>query len=187
VLATPAAICGCSVLVTGGRAAGVSLAGVGLALVAGFCYAIYAVTAARLISGGTGEQAVMGALFGGGAVLLAPVLAASSSGWLLSARGLAVTVYLGVVTTVVAYLLYGRGLRTVPAPVAVTLGLAEPLVAALLGLIVLGERLTLAAVAGLVLVGLALAVLAAPTRRRPRPPAGPPARPPAPSPGRACR
>jgi DME family drug/metabolite transporter len=187
VLATPAAICGCSVLGTGGRAAGVSLAGVGLALVAGFCYAIYAVTAARLISGGTGEQAVMGALFGGGAVLLAPVLAASSSGWLLSARGLAVTVYLGVVTTVVAYLLYGRGLRTVPAPVAVTLGLAEPLVAALLGLIVLGERLTLAAVAGLVLVGLALAVLAAPTRRRPRPPAGPPARPPAPSPGRACR
>jgi DME family drug/metabolite transporter len=60
-------------------------------------------------------------------------------------------------------------------------------VAALLGLIVLGERLTLAAVAGLVLVGLALAVLAAPTRQRPRPPAGPPARPPAPSPGRTCR
>ena len=45
-------------------------------------------------------------------------------------------------TTAVAYLLYGRGLRTVPAPVAVTLGLAEPVVAALLALVVLGEQLT---------------------------------------------
>jgi drug/metabolite transporter, DME family len=84
---TAAAICGCAILVTGGRAAGVSLAGVCLALVAGLCYAIYAVTAARLISGGTGERAVMGALFGGAAVLLTPVLVATSPGWLLSARG----------------------------------------------------------------------------------------------------
>jgi DME family drug/metabolite transporter len=48
---------------------------------------------------------------------------------------------------------------TVPAPVAVTLGLAEPVVAALLALVVLGERLTAAAAAGLLLVCLALAIL----------------------------
>jgi drug/metabolite transporter, DME family len=168
-IATAAAVSGCVVLVTGGRAAGVSLPGVGLALAAGLCYAVYAVTAARLISGGTGEQAVMGALFGGGALLLAPVLAASSPSWLASARGVAVTAYLGLVTTVLAYLLYGRGLRTVPAPAAVTLGLAEPVVAALLGLLVLGERLTPAAAAGLVLVGLALAVIAVPVRAVPLP------------------
>ena len=66
------------------------------------------------------------------------------------------------VTTTVAYLLYGRGLRTVPAPVAVTLGLAEPVVAALLALVVLGERLSVPAVAGLILVGLALAILIMP-------------------------
>jgi drug/metabolite transporter, DME family len=120
--------------------------------------------AARLISRGTGERAVMGALFGAGAVVLAPVLAVTSTGWLLSARGLVVTVYLGVATTVVAYLLYGRGLRTVPAPVAVTLGLAEPLVAALLGLAVLGERLSGPSVAGLILVGLALVALTVPVR-----------------------
>jgi drug/metabolite transporter, DME family len=182
-IATAAAICGGAILMTGGRSSGVSLPGVCLALVAGLCYAIYAVAAARLISGGTGERAVMGALFGGAAVLLAPVLAASSPGWLLSARGLAVTVYLGVVTTVVAYLLYGRGLRTVPAPVAVTLGLAEPLVAALLGLVVLGERLTAATAVGLVLIGLALVTLAAPGRFRARPPAAPQARPAGPAPG----
>ncbi len=131
----------------------------GLALAAGLCYAIYAVTASRLITAGNSESVVMGLLFGGAAVLLAPVLATSSPGWLLTGRGLAVTAYLGLVTTVLAYLLYGRGLRTVPAPVAVTLGLAEPVVAAILGLVVLGERLTAPDVIGLLLVGMALATL----------------------------
>jgi drug/metabolite transporter, DME family len=164
ILATIAAVAGCAVLIadgliTGGRSSGANPAGVGLALAAGLCYAVYAVAAARLISSGHAETEVMGALFGGAAVLLAPVLAASSPGWLATGRGVAVTAYLGVVTTVIAYLLYGRGLRTVPAPVAVTLGLAEPVVAALLGLIVLGEHLTGTAVAGLLLVGAALAVL----------------------------
>ncbi len=158
-LATAAAVAGCTVLVTAGKAAGADPAGISLALAAGLCYAAYAVTAARLISAGNPETAVMGLLFGGGAVLLAPVLAASSPGWVLSARGLAVVGYLGVVTTVAAYLLYGRGLRSLSAPVAVTLGLAEPVVAAILGVVVVGERLTPVGVLGLVLVGLALATL----------------------------
>jgi drug/metabolite transporter, DME family len=55
----------------------------------------------------------------------------------------------------------------------VTLGLAEPLVAALLGLVVLGERLTAATAAGLVLIGLALVALAVPGRSRVRPPGAP--------------
>jgi drug/metabolite transporter, DME family len=173
-IATAGAVSGCALLVASGRAAGVSLSGVGLALVGGLCYAVYAVAAARMISRGTGERAVMGAVLGGAAVLLAPVLAASSPGWLASARGLTVALYLGLVTTAVAYLLVGRGLRTLPAPVAVTLGLAEPLVAALLGLLVLGEHLTQVAALGLALVGLALAVLAVPRRQQPVGPGSPP-------------
>ncbi|MGO8959023.1 MAG: DMT family transporter [Streptosporangiaceae bacterium] len=169
VLATASAVLGCTVLIASGHPAaanaaatalgGASPAGVGLALGAGLCYAVYAVAAARLISAGSPETAVMGLLFGAGAVLLSPLLLASSPGWVLTGRGLAVTAYLGIVTTVLAYLCYGRGLRTVPAPVAVTLGLAEPVIAAILGLVVLAERLTAAAVVGLVLVGLALTTL----------------------------
>jgi DME family drug/metabolite transporter len=160
-LATAAAVAGCVVLITGGQASGVRPGGVVLALAAGLCYAVYAVAAARMITTGSADSAVMGLIFGGAAVLLAPVLAASSAAWLLSLRGLAVVGYLGGVTTVLAYLLYGRGLRTVPVPTATTLGLAEPAVAAMLGLIVLHERLSGAAIAGLVLVGLALAGMAA--------------------------
>jgi DME family drug/metabolite transporter len=170
-LATAAAVAGCAVLVTGGKSAGVNPGGFALALAAGLCYATYAVSAARLITSGRPDVVVMGLLFGGAAVLLAPVLAATSPGWLLTGRGVAVTAYLGIVTTVVAYLLYGRGLRTVAVPVAVTLGLAEPVVAAVLGIVVLGERLTATATVGLILVGLALAALA--VGRRPVPPSPP--------------
>jgi drug/metabolite transporter, DME family len=167
-IATAAAVAGSAVLISGGQSAGVNLPGVGLALLAGLSYACYAVAAARLIVGGDSPTAVMGLLFGGAAVLLTPVLAVASAGWLGSVRGLVVIGYLGVVTTVLAYLLYGSGLRTVPAPVAVTLGLAEPAVAALLGLAVLGEQLTGQAVAGLLLIGSALAILTV-ARRAARP------------------
>lgn len=168
-LATAGAVAGTVVLVSGGHTAGVRLAGVALALAAGLSYAVYAVAAGRLITGGLSDRTVMGGLFGGGAVLLAPVLLAGPVGWLLTGRGVLVAGYLGVITTAVAYLLYARGLRTVPVPVAVTLGLAEPAVAALLALAVLGEQLTWAAVAGLVLIGLALAVLAIPGHGRDQP------------------
>jgi drug/metabolite transporter, DME family len=158
--ATVAAVAGCTVLVTGGHASGARPAGVALALAAGLCYSVYAVVAARLTSARQPERAVMGLLFGAAAVLLAPALATTSPGWTVSGRGLAVIGYLGVITTAAAYLMYGRGLRSVPAPAAVTLGLAEPVVAALLGVVVLGEHLSATAVIGVALVGVALAVLA---------------------------
>jgi len=173
-VATAGAVAGCTLLVASGRAAGVSLPGVGLALVAGLCYAVYAVATGRMISGGNRDRAVMGGLLGGAAVLLLPVLVASSPGWLASGRGLTVALYLGLVATALGYLLVGRGFRVLPAPVVVTLGLAEPLVAALLGVLVLGERLTATAAVGLVLVGLALAVLAAPARSAGAGPVAPP-------------
>jgi DME family drug/metabolite transporter len=167
-LTTAGAIAGATVLITGGRAAGVHPAGVVLGLLAGLSYAVYAVGTARLITAGLPEQVVMGGLFGCAGVLLLPVLVAGPLGWLLTMRGATVALHLGLVTTAAAYLLYARGLRTIPAPVAVTLGLAEPAVATLLAVVVLGEHLSGAAVAGLVLIGLALTVLAAPRTSRDR-------------------
>lgn len=165
-LTTAMAIAGAAVLITGGRAAGVHPAGVALGLLAGLSYAVYAVGAARLITGGLPERVVMGGLFGCAGLLLLPVLLAGPLGWLLTVRGAAVSLHLGLVTTAVAYLLYARGLRTTAVPVAVTLGLAEPAVATLLAVVVLGEHLTGTAVAGLIMIGLALAVLAAPSTAR---------------------
>jgi DME family drug/metabolite transporter len=113
----------------------------------------------------------MGASFGVGALLLLPVLAATGATLAQHPRGLGLVVYLGVVPTAVAYLLYARGLRRVEASEAATLGLAEPVTAAVLAVVALGEQLSAAAVAGAAIVLLALVVLAAPVHRREAPPA----------------
>jgi DME family drug/metabolite transporter len=165
--ATAAAITGCAMLVTGGHASGASAAGVALALAASLCYAVYAVTASHLITNGAGDRAVVGAIFGGAAVLLLPVLFTSPMSWVATARGLAVATYLAVLTTALAYLLYARGLRTTAVTTATTLGLAEPAVAAVLGLAVLGEHLTPAGFAGLGVLAIGLVIAARPARRPP--------------------
>ena len=168
--ATAAAVAGCVMLATSGHTSGAKMAGIALALLASFCYAVYAVTASYLIGNGAQDRAVVGGMFGGAAVLLAPVLFISPMGWVATGRGVAVAVYLAVLTTALAYLLYARGLRTTPVTIATTLGLAEPAIAAVLGLTVLGERLSVAGFCGLAVLAIALLTLAwpQPSSTRPR-------------------
>ncbi|GAA2868718.1 DMT family transporter [Nonomuraea rubra] len=164
--ATAAAICGCAALIVGGGAeAGAQVvSGIVLALVGGLLYAFYAVTAARAIGQGGQSNAVMGVMFGGAALIMVPVLAVSGVAWMGEPRALLAVLYLGLGTTALSYFLYGRGLRTTPVATAATLSLAEPAVAALLGLVVLGERLAPVSIAGLVLLGLSLVAVAVPER-----------------------
>ncbi|MEW9553855.1 DMT family transporter [Nonomuraea sp. NPDC050783] len=167
-LATAAAVGGCAALIAGGgaEAGGQVVSGVLFALLGGLLYAFYAVTAARAIENGGESNAVMGAMFGGAAVIMLPVLVVNGGiGW--EPRGLVALLYLGLGTTGLSYFLYGRGLRTTPVATAATLALAEPAVAALLGLLVLGERLAPVSVAGLALLALALVVVALPEGGRP--------------------
>ncbi|MER5645317.1 EamA family transporter [Streptosporangium sp. NPDC002524] len=163
--ATAVAIAGCAVLTGGGGE--VRADGVLLALLGGLLYAFYAVTAARAIGAGAPSDAVMGLMFGGAAVVMAPVLLWTGTGWLAEPRGLLTALYLGCATTALAYFLYGRGLRTTPVATAATLALAEPAVAALLGVVVLGERLAPVSVAGLVLLGASLVAVSLPGRAHP--------------------
>ncbi|MDN3358445.1 EamA family transporter [Actinomadura sp. DC4] len=163
-LSTAGAVAGCAALTAGGRSAGVEPLGIALALLSGFGYAAYATVASSLITRGENDRAVVGALFGGAGLLLLPVLLAYGPGWLLTGQGGPAALYLGLVTTGVGYVLYGRGLRTTPVAVATTLTLAEPAVAAVLGLVVLGEHLGTVALGGLALLVLSLLVLALPVR-----------------------
>lgn len=166
--ATALACAGVALLMLGGGAgAEISGTGVGLAAVAGAGYASYAVASKRLLERGYTPETTMAAVFGTGALLVAPVLAIVPAGGLLTSGGIALALYLGVVPTAIAYVLFARGLRTIPAGETATLTLAEPLTAAALGVIVLGERPSALAAAGaaLVLAGLVLvAVRRAPAR-----------------------
>ena len=164
-LSTAGAVAGCTALTAGGQSAGVEPVGIALALLSGFGYAAYATVASALITRGEDSQAVVGVLFGGAGLMLLPVLPAYGPGWLLTESGAVGSLYLGLVTTGVGYVLYGRGLRTTPVAAATTLTLAEPAVAAMLGLFVLGEHLGATALGGLALLVVSLLILALPTRR----------------------
>ena len=103
----------------------------------------------------------MAVAFGLGAVALLPALLLTTPAWLLRADGLTLALFLGIVPTALAYVLFARGLRRLTASETATLTLAEPLTAGALGAIVLAEPLTAlsGAGAGLVLAGLlALAI-----------------------------
>lgn len=165
--ATASAIIGCGLLTGGGSRAHPS--GILLALLAGLLYAFYVVTAARVIDSGAPSDAVMGALFGGAALAMFPILLFAHPAWLFDPAGALVALYLGCFTIAAAYILYGRGLRTTPVANAATLALADPAVAALLGIVILGERLTPVSVSGLLLLGAGLVVVALPRRGRPIP------------------
>ncbi|MEU4823878.1 EamA family transporter [Actinomadura sp. NPDC023710] len=164
-LATAGAVAGCALLVGGGRDAGAEPLGIGLALLSGLAYAAYATVASVLITRGEQDRAVAAALFGTAALPLVPVLLAGPTGWLVTGSGALIALYLGVITTGGGYLLFARGLRTTPATTATTLTLAEPAVAAVLGTVLLGERLGGSALGGLVLLAASLVVLVAPRRR----------------------
>ena len=92
--------------------------------------------------------------------------------WLASPDGLAMAVWLGAVPTALAYILFAHGLRLLPASQVATLTLAEPVTAAALGAIVLGERPGAPAVAGIALVIAGLVVLALRGQRDDPVPAG---------------
>ncbi|MDL4771158.1 MULTISPECIES: DMT family transporter [Thermomonosporaceae] len=156
---TVGAVAGCALLVGGGGGSGADPVGVLLALLCGLVYAVYTTITSRLIAGGEEPRAVTGALFGGAALLLAPALFVLAPGWILAGTGLLITCYLGVLTIALAYTLFARGLRTTPAATATTLTLAEPAVAALIGLTLLGEDLGGLAAGGLALLAASLVVL----------------------------
>ena len=166
-LATVCAAAGV-VLLAGEGGGTVEPAGIALAITAGLGYATCTVLSKRLIAAGSAPEGVMAAGFGGAAVLLVPVLALAGPGFLTSAGGLGLAVYLGAIPTALAYVLFSRGLRSLTSGETATLVLAEPLTAAALGIVALGEQPSVAAGigAGLVLAG--LAVLAAPARSRVR-------------------
>ena len=84
----------------------------------------------------------MAVAFGIGALVLLPALLATQPTWLLHTDGIALALFLGIVPTALAYLLFASGLRRLTAAETSTLTLAEPLTAAVLGAVVLAEPLS---------------------------------------------
>jgi DME family drug/metabolite transporter len=118
-----------------------------LALGAALSYALYVVVAKAALAR-TGPLPLAAMTFTVAAVLLTlPVVWVEAPVTQL-ARGWPWLVYLGAVTTAVAYALYTAGLRHVPAAVAGVVSLFEPLTATLLGTLLFHERLGATGITG---------------------------------------
>ncbi len=148
-----------------------STAGILLGLLAGTTYALYSWAAHRLTGEGLTARAAMGAVFGLGGLLLMPVLAVTGGPLLESWRSVGVGAYMAVVPMLAGYLLFGWGLARVGASTATSISLLETVVAAVLAVLVVGERLPALGWLGAAVVLASLFILT-PRPKRPSPAPG---------------
>lgn len=134
--------------------------GVLLGLLAGASYALYTYASSRAIGTGHRGRSVMGAMFGVGAVLLTPVLLATGAPLLQSGGTIAITAYLALGPMFVAYLFFGAALRVLRSSTATTITLLEPVVATVLAVLVVGERLTPLGWFGIALILVGVVIIA---------------------------
>lgn len=156
--ATMLAIAGCTVLGFSSAALELNGWGVLLAIGAGASYAGYTLFLKGLLARHP-PTAVMALVACGGALLLSPTLFRIDPVWLMQWRSVAVILHLGLASMALSYFFFARGLRLLPVSTAVTLTLAEPMTATILGLAVLGERLGGQSLAGVALIFAGLLVL----------------------------
>ena len=158
-IATAVAVAGVSLLVAAGNELGTDRNGVVFALVAGAAYATYVIAARQLAREGEaiGSTAI---IFSLAAVLLLPLLGTDDLSWVGTVGGSVAVLHLGVLATAGAYLLFASGLETTQSTTATTLSLGEPVTAAILGVVAVGERPPLLGWAGFGLVLIALVAVA---------------------------
>lgn len=172
-LGASAGIVGVALLVVGGHGgAGAADAdavplGVALGLVAGAAYALYTFASGRVIGLGVSSRSTMGAVFGLGAIPLAIVLLATGAPILESPQSVAIVGYLALGPMFLAYVLFGWGLRSIRSSTVTVVTLLEPVVATILAVLIVGERLDALGWVGLALILLGVTVVS--TARRPVP------------------
>lgn len=166
---TALAVVGLALLVAGSLSGGDGL-GMLAAFGAAAGYAVYTVVGVRLARSGYDGPTVLAAAFSVGALLLVPFMVGAA--WWMSIRGLGLVLWLGLVATTVAYVLFGVGMRVLQPGHIATLTLLEPAVATLLGIVVLGEPIGALGIAGCVLVLGAIALLGIAEGRSPADGAG---------------
>lgn len=155
---TGLAILGCLMLFSNQESIVIDPFGIVLALGAGLSFASYTLVSRSLVEEHS-SLSVVAVVFILSAICLSPFLFIFDMSWIISIRGLSVSLQLGIMATGIAYYLFSKGLVYVTSSTAVTLTLAEPLTAALLGVFLLGEHLTITSWFGIFLLMLGIGVL----------------------------
>ena len=94
----------------------------------------------------------MARVFGIASVMLAPTLFFVNLKWLLHGDAIVMVLWLGIVTLALAYWSYANGLRHLEPSQTTLITLLEPVVATVLGVVVLSERPSTVAWLGVLIV-----------------------------------
>jgi drug/metabolite transporter, DME family len=134
------AIIGMGLIVGSGRESQVTMSGVALAICAGFGYAIFALGSKTILSSGVSSELAMARVFGIASVMLVPTLFFVNLKWITQRDAIVMVLWLGIVTLALAYWSYATGLRHLEPSQTTLITLLEPVVATVLGVVVLSER-----------------------------------------------
>jgi len=142
------------------------IVGIGLGVIAASTYALYSWAARQMMQRGVATRAAMGSLFGAASIFLLPMLLWIGAPFLNSINNAAVGVYMAVLPMFVGYLCFGYGLASISVSTVTVLTLFEPVVAAILAVVVVGEVLSPMAWGGIFMIIGCLIILTVPMPRR---------------------
>ena len=141
----------------------VSFLGVAFAMAAAFGYSMQATGMGMISKRHTPFQSVA-PMFTIGTILQAPLSYGRDFSFLQDPVLLLGVLYGGVVTVAVAYAFFIYGISRIGAATAVTVGLMEPLTASILGVLLLGETVSIVGLVGSVLILAGLVVVSKPPK-----------------------
>ncbi|MGE7918758.1 DMT family transporter [Viridibacillus sp. NPDC093762] len=151
VIATLLAIVGCVLLFVNKGEATVNPVGIAMALCAGAAFAIYTHVSKASMEKVEALPAVA-MTFTISALLLCPISLVYGIEWVGQSANWLPLAFMGVFDTSIAYLLFLTALQKISSSSAVTLSLGEPLTAAILGVFLVGEYLSVTAWIGVAML-----------------------------------
>ena len=141
----------------------VNVLGIGFALAAAFGYSLQATGMGMISTRHTPYQCVA-PMFTIGTIFQAPLSYGKDFTFLQDPVLLLGALYGGVVTVALAYAFFIYGIARIGAATAVTVGLMEPLTASILGVVLLGETVSVVGIVGSVLILVGLVVVSRPPK-----------------------
>lgn len=157
-MATVLTIAGCAILFFNKELVVFSPLGAMFAIAAGLLFALYTLNNKRIVEE-NGALKTVAVVFTISAMMLLPFMFFFESNGILTKTGIFSILYIGVVTTAIGYVLYSVGLKNVTSSSATTIALAEPLTAAILSVVVVGEYLNASGWFGMFMILIGLVIL----------------------------
>ncbi len=127
------------------------------ALLAGLSYALFVVNSKNAFKYNS-RLTTNGVIFFLGAILLSPILLVYKNSYQIEINDIITLLYLGIIATSLAYSLFALGIKKVSATKTVTYTLAEPLTAALLGILLLKESYNTNTIIGIIFILIGLII-----------------------------